>query len=94
MSYAREIEEALKDGFLRRTLDKFAVEYRAGRDRVFAEVDERRLIQRIADVKDDAARHMEELYELLLSEQPPPQEQPSSPLSPPQHDAAGKASLG
>ena len=62
-SYAREIEEALKDGFLRRTLDKFAVEYRAGRDRVFAEVDERGLIQRIADVKDDAARHMEELYE-------------------------------
>lgn len=63
MSYAHEIEEALKDGFLRRTLDKFAVEYRAGRDRVFAEVDERGLIQRIADVKDNAARHMEELYE-------------------------------
>ena len=68
MSYAREIEEALKDGFLRRTLDKFAVEYRAGRDRVFAEVDERGLIQRIADVKDDAARHMEELYEKFRAE--------------------------
>ena len=68
MSYAREIEEALKDGFLRRTLDKFAVEYRAGRDRVFAEVDERGLIQRIADVKDDAARHMEELYERFRAE--------------------------
>ena len=67
-SYAREIEEALKDGFLRRTLDKFAVEYRAGRDRVFAEVDERALIQRIADVKDDAARHMEELYEKFRAE--------------------------
>lgn len=68
MSYAREIEAALKDGFLRRTLDKFAVEYRAGRDRVFAEVDERGLIQRIADVKDDAARHMEELYETFRAE--------------------------
>ena len=68
MSYAHEIEEALKDGFLRRTLDKFAVEYRAGRDRVFAEVDERGLIQRIADVKDDAARHMEELYEKFRAE--------------------------
>ena len=68
MSYAREIEEALKDGFLRRTLDKFAVEYRAGRDRVFAEVDERGLIQRIADVKDDAARRMEELYERFRAE--------------------------
>ena len=68
MSYAHEIEAALKDGFLRRTLDKFAVEYRAGRDRVFAEVDERALIQRIADVKDDAARHMEELYEKFRAE--------------------------
>ena len=68
MSYAREIEAALKDGFLRRTLDKFAVEYRAGRDRVFAEVDERGLIQRIADVKDDAARRMEELYERFRAE--------------------------
>ena len=68
MSYAREIEAALKDGFLRRTLDKFAVEYRAGRDHVFAEVDERALIQRIADVKDDAARHMEELYERFRAE--------------------------
>ena len=67
-SYAREIEEALKDGFLRHTLDKFAVEYRAGRDRVFAEVDERGLIQHIADVKDDAARHMEELYERFREE--------------------------
>ena len=68
MSYAHEIEAALKDGFLRRTLDKFAVEYRAGRDRVFAEVDERGLIQRIADVKDGAARHMEELYERFRAE--------------------------
>ena len=68
MSYAREIEKALKDGFLRRTLDKFAVEYRTGRDRVFAEVDERGLIQRIADVKDDAARHMEKLYERFRAE--------------------------
>ena len=68
MSYAREIEAALKDGFLRRTLDKFAVEYRAGRDRVFAEVDERALIQRIADVKDDAARHLEELFDKFRAE--------------------------
>ncbi len=66
--YAREIEETLNDGFLRRTLDKFAVEYRVGRDRVFAEVDERGLINRIADVKDFAAQHMEELYERFRAE--------------------------
>ena len=61
-SYKREIKAALNDSFLRRTLDKFAVEYRAGRDRVFSEVDERGLIRRIADVKDAAAQHTEELY--------------------------------
>ena len=61
-SYKRDIKAALNDSFLRRTLDKFAVEYRAGRDRVFSEVDERGLIRRIADVKDAAAQHTEELY--------------------------------
>ncbi len=67
-SYDREIDAALHDDFLRRTLDKFAVEYRAGRDRVFTEVDERGLIKRIADVKDSAAQHMEELYERFRAE--------------------------
>ena len=60
--YHRQIEEALQDSFQRRTLDKFAIEYRASRDKVFEEVDGRELIRRIADVKDNAAQHIEELY--------------------------------
>ena len=60
-AYHHQIEEALNDSFQRRTLDKFAVEYRASRDTVFEEVDGRELIRRIADVKDVAAQHIEEL---------------------------------
>ena len=60
--YHRQIADSLADSFLRRTLDKFAVEYRASRDKVFSEVAERELIGRIAEVKDSAAKHIEELY--------------------------------
>ena len=66
--YHRMIAEALDDEFLRRTLDKFAVEYRASRDKVFTEVDGADLIRRIADRKDWAARHLEELYEQFKTE--------------------------
>ena len=61
--YRKDIDSALEDSFLRRTLDTFAVAYRANREAVFKEVDERGLIQQIADAKDDACKHMEELYE-------------------------------
>ncbi len=67
-AYHRQIEEALSDSFQRRTLDKFAVEYRASRDKVFEEVDGRGLIRQIADMKDDAARRIDELYERFKSE--------------------------
>ena len=67
-TYHRQIEEALNDSFQRRTLDKFAVEYRASRDKVFEEVDGRELIRRIADVKDSAAQHIEELYAQFKAE--------------------------
>ena len=60
--YHKQIASALDDSFLRRALDKFAVEYRASRDAVFAEIDGAEAIRRIADVKDDAAKHIEELY--------------------------------
>ena len=66
--YHKMIAEALDDEFLRRTLDKFAVEYRASRDKVFAEVDGADLIRRIADRKDWAAQHLEELYEQFKTE--------------------------
>ena len=44
--YRKQIDEALQDDFLRRTLDTFAVSYRANREAVFQEVDERGLIAR------------------------------------------------
>ena len=60
--YRRQIAAALDDSFLRRTLDKFAVEYRASRDAVFSEIDGESAIKRIADTKDATARRLEELY--------------------------------
>ena len=67
-SYHKSLDGALDDAFLRRTLDTFAVSYRAGREAIFKEVDERGLIRQIADAKDDACRHMEELYSQFREE--------------------------
>ena len=67
-AYHREIAAALDDSFLRRTLDKFAVEYRESRDRAFSEIEGEELIRRIADMKDAAARDMESLYERFRRE--------------------------
>ena len=47
--YRKDIDSALEDSFLRRTLDTFAVAYRANREAVFKEVDERGLIKQIGD---------------------------------------------
>ena len=66
--YHRQIAAALDDAFLRRTLDKFAVEYRASRDAMFAEIPARDLIGHIAAVKDAAARRMEDLYAQFKAE--------------------------
>lgn len=60
--YRKDIDEALEDSFLHETLDNFAVSYRANREEVFRDVDEKGLIRRIADARDNACRHMEELY--------------------------------
>ena len=67
-AYHRQIEEALNDSFQRRTLDKFAVEYRASRDKVFEEIDGRGLIRQIADMKDAAAQRIDELYAQFKAE--------------------------
>ena len=67
-AYHKAIDSALDDGFLRRTLDAFAVAYRTNRDAVFSDVDERGLIRQIADGKDDACRHMEALYAQFRTE--------------------------
>ncbi|MDE5833313.1 MAG: LUD domain-containing protein, partial [Desulfovibrio sp.] len=62
-NYRKQIDEALGDDFLRRTLDTFAVAYKANRENVFKEIDERGLIRKIADAKDDSCKNMEVLYE-------------------------------
>ncbi|MCR4667043.1 MAG: LUD domain-containing protein [Desulfovibrio sp.] len=66
--YHKKLDEALHDDFLRRTLDTFAVSYRESRAAVFKEVDERGLIKKIADAKDYACQHMDELYEQFKGE--------------------------
>lgn len=66
--YRKQIDGALQDEFLRRTLDTFAVAYRANREAVFKEVDEAGLIKQIADAKDDACKHMEELFQKYKAE--------------------------
>ena len=66
--YRKQIDEALADDFLRRTLDTFAVAYKANRKTVFDEVDERGLIRQIADTKDNACKNMEALYEQFKAE--------------------------
>lgn len=66
--YHKQIDSALQDEFLRRTLDTFAVAYRANREAVFQDVDEHGLIAQIADAKDYACQHMEELYSQFKAE--------------------------
>ena len=66
--YHGQIQEALDDKFLRATLDKFAVEYKANRIRIFDGMDVDGLIKEVADIKDNAAQHMMELYAQFKAE--------------------------
>ncbi|MDR3038238.1 MAG: LUD domain-containing protein [Candidatus Adiutrix sp.] len=67
-SYRRELHESLENAFLRKTLDKFAVDYRASRAAIFQDVPERELIEKIAEAKDAASRRLPELYEQFKAE--------------------------
>lgn len=66
--YKADLNEALEDKFLRETLDKFAVAYRANRKAIFANVDEKELIAEIAAAKDIALADMDGLYEQFKQE--------------------------
>ena len=66
--YHGQIQEALDDKFLRATLDKFAVEYKANRTRIFDGMDVDGLIKEVADIKDNAAQNMMELFEQFKAE--------------------------
>ena len=60
--YRRECQEALGDEFLRKAMDAFATAYRTNRVNAFADMNERELIGKIADAKDQAITHLSELY--------------------------------
>lgn len=62
-SYREDLEKTLENSFLRKTLDNFAVAYKANREAVFQQVDEKKLIGEIADCKDFVSKHFEELYQ-------------------------------
>ena len=66
--YNGQIQESLDDKFLRATLDKFAVEYKANRTRIFEGMDVDGLIKEVADIKDNAAQHMMELFAQFKTE--------------------------
>ena len=66
--YHAELKEALGDSFLRETLDKFAVAYRANRAAIFADMDERELIAEIAEAKDESLGRLEELFKQFSEE--------------------------
>ncbi len=61
--YSKQLDETLDNGFLRKTLDTFAVAYRTNRDNVFKQIDSPEIIRKIADVKDHVAQNLEKYYE-------------------------------
>ncbi len=61
--YGVELDEALENSFLRKTLDNFAVAYKANRDNVFKQINSPEIIAKIADVKDHVAQNLEQYYE-------------------------------
>ncbi|MDR1049827.1 MAG: LUD domain-containing protein [Deltaproteobacteria bacterium] len=67
-NYREQLKEALDDSFLRRTLDKFAVQYKINRAAVFADMNEREIIAQIADAKDASLNRLEELYARFVKE--------------------------
>jgi len=62
-SYRKELRAALDDKFLRAAMDRFAVDYRAGRAEVFAGLDLEALTEEIVRTRDDSIARMDELFE-------------------------------
>ncbi len=66
--YKEQIDKALQDTFMHKTLDKFAVEYKVSRDKAVDAVPFKECIETIADTKDFCAQHIEELYSQFKAE--------------------------
>ncbi|MDR2302120.1 MAG: LUD domain-containing protein [Deltaproteobacteria bacterium] len=60
--YHKSLNQALEDSFLRKTLDKFAVQYRSSREAIFSGLAEKELIREVALAKDGALSRIGELY--------------------------------
>ena len=61
-NYRTALSAALEDTFQRRALDKFAVDYRASRERIYSGLNDRELIAEVAARKDESVRHLDELF--------------------------------
>ncbi|MDL2316130.1 LUD domain-containing protein [Desulfovibrio sp. OttesenSCG-928-A18] len=66
--YHEELKEALDNAYLRETLDKFAVAYKANRAAIFADLNERELIRDIAKAKDAALPNLDALFDRFARE--------------------------
>ncbi len=62
------LREALEDDFLRVALDRFALDYRANRAAVFADLNEKELIAELAEAKDKGLGRMDELFDRFRQE--------------------------
>lgn len=60
--YKQNIQSALDNEFLRQAMDKFAVAYPQGRAKAFMDMDVQTLVDEIAQAKDQAIAHLDELY--------------------------------
>ena len=62
-NYRTDLSAALEDTFQRRALDKFAVDYRASRERIYSGLNDRELIAEVA-----ARRFLQWLNALLFEQ--------------------------
>ncbi|MBF0468750.1 MAG: lactate utilization protein, partial [Desulfamplus sp.] len=65
--YKNRIDTALDNQFLRSAMDKFAVAYRESRKNAFAGMDIEGLIAEVADIKKDAIKNGDRLFEQFKS---------------------------
>ncbi len=61
--YTSQLDEALENGFLRKTLDKFAVDYKVARATALKQIDAPSVIKKVAAMKDDVAQNLEHYYQ-------------------------------
>jgi len=59
--YSEKIDNSLENEFLRSAMDKFAVAYRSGRSKAFADMDVESLVDEVAGIKKDAIENNDRL---------------------------------